>query len=451
MKNKTPFFLGFALLFAGTQISAKDLLSTYELAKKNDPTLLKSQAEKQEFESKIGVSKGLLLPQLDFDATYNHISCSDDSSASDVLCSPPDRQSVSNAELELTQALYQPSTWRDWKLAQLKYQAKNATYLVRKQNLIIRVTRAYFKVLNNTYILEQRLAEIDAFKSSFDLAEQQFKVGLVPITNVSQSKAKYLDALGKKAQAESELQKSLEELGILTGYRDRQLSPLNLKKFKTYPIPKKLDFYISDAKKYNLSILADRIKVQEAKKEISVKSAGALPSVNLTANYSLNHNKSNNDAQPYTDINNQYSYNGRENSIQIETNVPIYQGGQISSAVEASKFNYVKFSQDFIKTYRQVITETKQNYNNINDAIYNVQAYADTYKANESVYKEKLAKYKVGTETMNNVLQSISDLYDSKRILQEKRLDYLLESLKLKKSQGTLSDRDLIQVSKLFE
>ena len=52
---------------------------------------------------------------------------------------------------------------------------------------------------------------------------------------------------------------------------------------------------------------------------------------------------------------------------------------------------------------------------------------------------------------MNNVLQSISDLYDSKRILQEKRLDYLLESLKLKKSQGTLSDRDLIQVSKLFE
>ena len=38
-----------------------------------------------------------------------------------------------------------------------------------------------------------------------------------------------------------------------------------------------------------------------------------------------------------------------------------------------------------------------------------------------------------------------------KRILQEKRLDYLLESLKLKKSQGTLSDRDLIQVSKLFE
>ncbi|ASK78315.1 hypothetical protein CF386_04435 [Paraphotobacterium marinum] len=138
--------------------------------------------------------------------------------------------------------MYQPSTWRDWKLAQLKYQAKNATYLVRKQNLIIRVTRAYFKVLNNTYILEQRLAEIDAFKSSFDLAEQQFKVGLVPITNVSQSKAKYLDALGKKAQAESELQKSLEELGILTGYRDRQLSPLNLKKFKTYPIPKNLIF-----------------------------------------------------------------------------------------------------------------------------------------------------------------------------------------------------------------
>ena len=137
--------------------------------------------------------------------------------------------------------------------------------------------------------------------------------------------------------------------------------------------------------------------------------------------------------------------------VQIETNVPIYQGGQISSAVEASKFNYVKFSQDFIKTYRQVIIETKQNYNNINDAIYNVQAYNDTYKANESVYKEKLAKYKVGTETMNNVLQSISDLYDSKRILQEKRLDYLLESLKLKKSQGTLSDRDLIQVSKLFE
>ena len=69
----------------------------------------------------------------------------------------------------------------------------------------------------------------------------------------------------------------------------------------------------------------------------------------------------------------------------------------------------------------------------------------------KSEYKEKLAKYKVGTETMNNVLQSISDLYDSKRILQEKRLDYLLESLKLKKSQGTLSDRDLIQVSKLFE
>ena len=451
MKNKTPFFLGFALLFAGTQISAKNLLSTYELAKKNDPTLLKSQARKQESESNIGVSKGKLLPQLDLDATYIHNSCSDNSSALDVLCPPPDRTSVSNAQLAITQALYQPVTWREWELSQLEYQTKNAKYLEAKQNLIIRVTRAYFKVLNNTYIVEQRLAEIDAFKSSFDLAEQQFKVGLVPITNVSQSKAKYLDAMGKKAQAESELHKSLEELSILTGYKDRQLSPLNLKKFKTYPIPKKLDFYINDAKKYNLSILADRMKVQEAKKGISVKNAGYLPSVDLTANYSLNHNKSNNDAQPFANVNNQYSYNGRDNSILIEANVPLYQGGQISSDVEASKFNYVKSSQDFITTYRKIITETKQNYNNINDAIYNVKAYANTYKANESVYKEKLAKYKVGTETMNNVLQSISELYESKKILQQKRLRYLLESLKLKRSQGTLSDRDLIQVNKLFE
>ena len=88
-----------------------------------------------------------------------------------------------------------------------------------------------------------------------------------------------------------------------------------------------------------------------------------------------------------------------------------------------------------------------RNYNDVNAAIGSVRAYQQSVISAESALTATRAGYEVGTRTIVDLLDSTKKLYSAKQQLSAARYNYILKTLQLKQTAGTLKEQDLVEVN----
>ncbi|ASP48543.1 outer membrane channel protein TolC [Cognaticolwellia beringensis] len=444
-KTITALFIGFACAASSSLANAEDLLSVYQQAKNNDPVVLRAHAQFLATEEGIEQARAILLPQLSASASYTEsesefIPTSDTGQSSGLLLT--NKSDTTRYGINLDMQLYNHSSWLKLDNAKKVAHQSDVTYQLAKQDLIVRVTQAYFQVLSAKDDLEFSIAEKTAIERQLEQTKQRFSVGLTAVTDVHEAQAQYDNAVTDEIRAENKVFNAEEALRVITNIYPRDLNILNTERFSTSrPFPDSANEWQQTAEAKNLELIAERISIDIAKENINIARSGHYPTLSLTGSYGSsdqdNEVNGTNFNNPSLD----------SHSIGIALSVPIYSGGGITSSVRQAQSNYVAASQNMEQAYRNVVRNTRNAYNTVIAAVSAIRSLEQSVVSAQSALKATEAGFEVGTRTIVDVLNSTRNLYNAKRNLSSTRYDYIQNVLALKRAGGTITEQDLADIN----
>ncbi len=418
---------------------ADDLLQVYEMASANDPGLRAARATRDAGLEAKAIARGRLLPlaSLVGDATYNYrdfkgsgtsTSTFDDFSFGGV----EDEDFASgNIGLQVTQPIYRKDRLVESSQADDQIAQALVDYATAEQDLIVRVSQAYFDVLSAEATLAFTDADVKAIARQLDQAQQRFEVGLIAITDVNEAQARYDQARADAIVAQNEVDDALESLAEITGEPVRELTGLQAGAEFSRPDPDRLDDWTQLALETNPGILSARYDVDIAKKEIQRQEAGSSPALDLVGSYTV----SRTDSQTGTDVN--------DARVGLQLNFPFYTGGGVSAATRQARFQYEAAQEVLEQRRRAIQTQVRNAYRGVLASISRVKALEATEVSANSALEATEAGFEVGTRTLVDVLNSQRELFRAKRDLAISRYDYILNMLSLRQAAGTLDQADV--------
>ena len=147
----------------------------------------------------------------------------------------------------LTQSIFDYSRWTSRRAAIELAKRGDATYRAAEQDLLIRVSTAYFGVLTAEDSLTFSQAEEKALARQLDQANQRYEVGLSAITDVNEAKAQHDSATAAVITAQNALDDAREALREITGQESGDLKRLRENLPMNEPTPNNAQAWVDQA------------------------------------------------------------------------------------------------------------------------------------------------------------------------------------------------------------
>ncbi|MCG6967993.1 MAG: TolC family outer membrane protein [Chromatiaceae bacterium] len=417
-----------SLALGANAVNAADLLQNYQLASANDPALRAARATRDANLEAEPIARSQLLPYVAVigDASYNNrdVRKSNFGSYNDNFAS-------GDAAIQVTQPLYRKDL--NIQLEQAKDQVSKADidYATAEQDLIVRVTQAYFEVLSAQDTLTFTEADVKAIARQLDQAKQRFDVGLIAITDVNEAQARYDAARADAIVAQNNVDNRIEDLLKITNEATTPLAKLKPSVVLKPPQPASLDEWTELALQNNPGVISAKYQAEIAKKQIELQDAGDSPTLDLVGSYGLTRSN----ADFATDVN--------DALIGVQLNVPLYTGGGVDALTRQARFQYEAAQELLEERRRAVQAQVRNAYRGVLASISRVKALEATEVSAKSALEATEAGFEVGTRTLVDVLDSQRDLFRARRDLAVSRYDYILNTLSLRQAAGTLSLSDM--------
>lgn len=444
--------LTLALTLAAVSLPShgEDLLDAYRDARANDPVLSQADATRLATGEGVPQARALLLPQVSAGLTLSQTNGGN----SGVIQDPNNPgQFISTSQFghtrtrsidgTLSQTIFDFSKYANLKAAHSAAKAQDATYEAALQNLYVRVTAAYFTVLNDEDQLTFAKANEDAYKRQYDQADQQYKVGLSAITNVYQAKAYYENAKTQSIAAQNTLDNDKEALRVITGTPVGDLKKLRDDLPMDPPKPADPQVWVKQAVQDNPSLLAQKDNVEAAEHNITAARSGHLPTISANVSYGKN-------ASWYQ--NGGLSTSSRPSTtIGLTLSVPIFSGGATQSRVRQSIYQRDAATDAMELQRRQVVQDTLNYYRSVIAGISQVESGKASVESGQKALEATRAGFEVGTQTFTDVLLAIQTLTQSESTYSQARHQFILNKLLLQQAAGAADFKDIQDINALLQ
>ncbi len=404
------------------------LLDVYQMAVLHDATLAQQRATYQANKQVVTTARAALLPQIQADGSYSRNETDLPAGAGDV--------DVRSLSLTLNQSLYNHASWARY--AQSKYTLEQAEFVIKasEQDLIVRVSDAYFKVLLAQEDVKLSKAQEEADKTQWERAKASAEVGLASRTDVLQAKSSYDLSKSNRISAENALDVAYEELMKLTGKPVEHLKVLALQ----VSLPSEsLDIatWENKAQRDNLTVKQFEAQAESAAEEIEVQKSGHWFSAGLQASMSNNEYSNFN-----TNFNNSYT-DRTSTSIGVSVTLPLYSGGATSSQVTQARYLYQSSFEGLRDSREQARLNARIQVRSVERGTSLVAALREAVKSNKAFLEAAEEGYKVGLKSLLEVLTARSNYYSARRNLVEALHTQVLNRLNLEATVGDLQADDL--------
>jgi outer membrane protein len=395
------------------------------------------------------LARASLLPQLGGSYTYGksrddiHLTGIDSNTGQPTV---GEREVDSNSD---TLSVSASQTIFDWgafkRLSQASTQAALAQvqYRASEQDLVLRAAQAYFNVLAAADGLGFAQAENKAVERQLEQARKRFEVGLSAITDVQESQAAYDLTVASVLQAEQQLASSRQALTEITAVETTHLVLLQPDFPLPGPDPSDVQSWIAKAQENNLDLIASRLGTEIARKDVSIASAGHLPTVNLTASYA-----DDNDESDTNGVDSTRDTKGRQIGVSLQ--VPIFSGFAVRSQVRQAESIHEQRKAEEEGARRSVERQIRDAYLGVISGASQVKALKQAVLSNTTALEASQTGFEVGTRTTVDVLNSQRDLFSAQRDYAAARYNYLLSILSLKAAAGALGEKDLAEIDRLL-
>jgi len=427
-------FLVFLIAFS---ISSKsfslDLIETYQLAIENEPEYSSAYLNQYATAEIKSQSIARMLPNLSLIASSSRDRLHNKKA---TFQRAGTQYFWSNAfSVNLIQPVFHWDHWVQLSQADNRIAQAEAQFQSQSQALIVKTVNTYFNILAAQDNLNFTRAEKKAIAKQLEQARQRFEVGVIAITDVHESQAAFDQARADEIEAANLLDDEKESLREIIGENDINLSPLMEEIKLSLPEPTDMTMWANTALANNFSLIAQLNQTEVLRKEITLQQSAHLPTLDIVANYGMEDNTST------------FGLRGDTQSVGVQLNVPLFEGGAVSSRSKQARYEYEREQQNLIKTKRTVSRQVKNAYRGVTSSYSRVQALKATVKSSEVALQATEAGFEVGTRTMVDVLVEQRNLYRSKRDYARSRYDFLINGIKLKEAAGSLSGADVLKVN----
>jgi outer membrane protein len=370
--------------------------------------------------------------------------------------------------VRLTQPLFNWDKWEQFRQGDLAASIAEAQYAAAEQDLVLRVTEAYFNVLNAQDTLNLARNKKTLIKEQLEQAKRNFEVGTATITDTHEAQSRYDLVVAQELASEADLQIKRSALEQLTGTNIGNLKSLSSQakieiiakerkiKLKNNQKPSKVNIenavaaqphqdiqgWIKQAEDVSYTIIASKLAYEIAQKDTNRAIAGHAPSIDLIAQRGYNDSESGISATTFRSYSSQAT---------IQVTIPLFSGGYTQSVVREKSALASKALADYENTRRSVAQATRQAYLGFTSGLAQVKAYEAAETSALSALDSNKLGYEVGVRINIDVLNAQDTLFTTRRDLAKSRYDTILNGLKLKAQAAVLSDEDLQAVNALLK
>lgn len=421
-------------LFVGGA-SAADLMQVYRDALANDARFSAARAQLEAGQEKVIQGRAGLLPSLGASAntTWNDV----DSRTSTGINADA-RYNSNGYALQLTQPLFRWQNWVQYKQGELQTALADTQFMQARQDLILRVSEAYFNVLNAQDALAAVTQLRTAAAEQLEIARTSFEVGTVTITDVHEAQSRFDLAQAQEIAAQNTLDVSRQTLTQIIGKEPDVLATLREGVALQRPQPDNISDWVSAAERDGLGVQTQQLNREIATREVERTRAGHLPTVDLVATHARNN-------RPSTALDRNES-----TSLALQLNVPLYQGGGISSREREAAALKLKADADLEDARRNAALAARQSWLGVTSGLAQVRALEAARVSSTSALEANKLGYEVGVRINIDVLNAQSQLADTLQQLSRARYDTLLAQLRLKAAAGTLDEADVQAINALL-
>ncbi len=447
-----------------------DLIQLYQEAAFSDPVLNAARFNYQASKELYWQGLSLLLPQANATPTgtryYQH------GAGTTVVSTGPGNSRVFDQKsytVTLTQPVFNVSALEAFKQGDLNTKIADMRFYLAQQDLIIRVSQAYFDALTSQDNVALYKNKKDLIKQQLEAAQAKFDAGLATIVDVNTAQAALDLANSQEIAAQADL---IVKRGVLEQLVGRPVGPLKplVKEAKIdgvlkdprsknkdargnpiaesvnpqLPPGQTLDDWINQAEAANFNVLASQLSVSLAESTYRAAQALNYPSVNFVG--TTGYNTSNGTPNSYTPANT----NVYNNTVALQMTIPLVSGGFNSSVIRQNAALVDQAKANYDNARRTAAQNTRTAFTGFYGGLASVKAYEAAERSSSSALESSKLGFQVGTLINIDVLIALDTLITTRSQLQQARYSTILNAIKLKAHAAALTDQDLIAINSLL-
>ncbi len=451
--------LACTLLLGGSLPAVGDSLTEiYNLALENDPQLRAARAEYRARREAENIGRAGLLPQISASAEYQE---SDEDRFNRSQFVLGDNLIISGTEAEedsdqtvysvsLEQPLFDLPAWYDFKEGKAVGKQARVQFAADQQELILRVSEAYFNVLRARENLNSAITEQEAIGRQLEQTQQRYEVGLVPITDVHEAQSAYDDATVTTLELRGALNVAFEALEVLTGNPHERLAGLVEKFPVKKPVPAAREEWVDFSLENNLQLEIAELARKAAGFNATARKSEHLPTITGSYSYTDREFDSTLDGTNLSSgapINIPTITDTETQTVAVRLSVPIFTGGLVSAQRRQAYQQYVAAEENLLATRRNTVQDARSAHLRVITNAARVRARKQAITSAESALEATRAGYEVGTRNIVDVLLAERTLHQARRNYANARYDYIASTLDLKRVAGQLSPDDIYQLN----
>lgn len=417
---------------------------------------------------------------------------------------------VANAELSMRWTIYRPGMERQLELSQIRVAQAEVQLQAARQDVVLRLTRAYFDLILSHEELRAIGSEKAAIAAQLNVAEQSFKEGETTIADVTEAQAKWDIVQAQEVAQKNRLQIRQTSLQALIGERAAAVQSLRADKLQQAPPHLgSLHEWVARAETRSHQVLFDTLGLAAAEKEVARQGAAFKPSLDVVASLGtgrraqrsrseinsaisedaqLNEpSQSTTDAQTSTsstragetvsgssDVSSSSSIQSSSNeSVQsssyrpasssrtlstqmdayvgLRLNIPLYDGGFTNSKVREALALQDQKTLDLQRVKADAALAAETAYLEAQGFFAEASALRAAERSGEVALKSNEMGYQAGVRINSDILSAQQQLFAVRRDLLKTHVSALLATLRLKASAGGLAEDDVDGLSQWLQ
>jgi outer membrane protein len=423
-------------------VHAADLMQIYRAAQQSDSSFSAAQATLQAGQEKIAQGRAGLLPNLSLsgNTTWNENDL-DSSSQSLPSTIKNQRYNANGYQLSLSQPLFRWQNWVAYDQSKIQVAQAEANFAQARQDLILRVSQAYFDIIFAIENLQAVRANQAAISQQLESAKKNFEVGTSTITDTHEAQARYDLAVAQEIAAVSDLEVKERTLESIIGKEPGPLAAPRKDVELPLPLPNDVNQWIDAAKKDSISVQIQQAVADIAAREIDKQRSGHYPTLDLVANYG--HSKSFASTLGMLDTDSR--------NIGLQLNIPLFQGGLTVSRQREAAANRAAADSNLESARRSAALSARQYYLGVVNGLAQVRALKAALISSQSALASNKLGYEVGVRINIDVLNAENQVYVTRRDLTKATLDTLMAQLKLQSAVGSLGEDEIAKINALLD
>lgn len=430
-----------------------DLMTAWEAAQQQDPTLAAARAELDVGQARSRQGRALSLPTVTVSGSVGYGNAVQNTTGAQFT--GPGFGTVNGVDFRTDihdgtatgwrvtaeQPIYNPE--RSANARQLEMQAGRAEIELRaaRQELMLRTARIYFEVLLSEDALEEIRRQKAATERALVVAQGSYNEGKLPVTDRNEARARYDGIVARESAALDDLELRRAALFELTGIPVQNLKriPVDapLRAFEAG----RLDQWLARAGENNPLIGIQSLAREIAAQEIRKWGAAAAPTLSLVAQAGGDRLSGNGSYGTSA------STNSNNAVVGLQLSIPIYTGGMRSARGDEAVALAEKARYDVETTRKAVLLQTRGAWLGTTGGLARIPSYERAVESARSRLDATETGHEVGARTTLDLLNAQADLFRALRELQQAKMQVLLDRLTLAKAAGELSDEELRAVN----